>query len=294
MKKKEGTKVEVRLKFPFYLQLKKQYKVPYGNICTEQLNQLKSSDIEISFLHNQCESEFTHMNTTIIIRSESPYPLNEVDVNFFTCSNCLEIINRVIMAYHASTGSWSNAGFINLIGLTEIQLNAEISLNGNDFRDRKPFQSFCNFPLQQEQEREFEDYLCGAMMPFSRLSITNAILLLEQGQYSLSVLQAIIAIEVHLSNEIIKKLKQNGKSQMEINKYSELTLGGKLSFSPSDDKSAEKYWSNINGFTTLHSKIKNDLNPLRIKIVHYGYIPNKDEAVSAINVARKFIKSIPQ
>jgi hypothetical protein len=292
MTKTESSTIKVQLKLPFYLQLEKQYTIPYLKMCSEKLSKFKLCDIAISFINKQCEYNMPHQNTTIIIRLESSHSLTGDDVNFFVCRNCLEIINRVIMAYHAATGSWVNAGFINPIGLTEIQLNAEIFVNRNDFRDRKPFHSFNSFPLEPEKEREFEDYLGGVKIPLPRLLITNAILLLEQGQYSLSALQSIIAIEVHLSNEISEKLKLKGKSQKEIDEYLKATLGEKLLSSRPDDERAETYWSKINGFPNIYTKIKSDYK-IRNDIAHKGYIASKNEARNVVTLARDFIKLIP-
>ena len=56
-----------------------------------------------------------------------------------------------------------------------------------------------------------------------RLFLTNAILSLEQGQYSLAVLQVATAVELHTTQYVSGELKVAGWSPKEVTDYEEKT-----------------------------------------------------------------------
>ena len=77
-------------------------------------------------------------------------------MNTFAIRNCLEILNRVIASYQATTGEVIDAGFIFPMGTSDMQLFAEIRVNGEDIRDRWPSLRFDTSPLSLGEVDEFK------------------------------------------------------------------------------------------------------------------------------------------
>jgi len=125
-----------------------------------------------------------------------------------------------------------------------------------------------------------------------RLFLTNAILSLEQGQYSLAVLQVATAVELHTTQYVSDKLKVAGWSPKKITDYAEKTLGQKLRFAKPDLRSLETHFGNGTNFSSLHSRLKNWFGPLRNKVIHRGYLASHEEAKEAVETAREFLKIV--
>jgi len=114
---------------------------------------------------------------------------------------------------------------------------------------------------------------------------------LEQGQYSLAVLQASIAVELRLTQFIVQKLKLAGWLNEAIKPYKEMTLGRKLNISRPDPWSLETYFSGKD-FNNLYKRIRKSLNKLRNDVAHDGYLPSHQEAIDVVKMARGFLKML--
>ncbi len=214
-------------------------------------------------------------------------------MNTFAIRNCLETLNRVIASYQATTGEVIDAGFIFPMGTSDMQLFAEIRVNGEDIRDRWPSLRFDTSPLSLGEVDEFKRYLTGQDdLPLFKLFLTNAVLSLERGQYPLAVVQAATAIELRITQVVSSRLNVAGWSSAAIKRYEGKTLGDKLSIPKTDPRSLETYYSQVAGFPNLYKEAAKDLTPLRNKVIHRGYLPSHEEAIRAVNVAREFLKIV--
>jgi len=133
--------VEVTIDLPFFLRLEDSFIMRYEDICQEsQLPELVEKDVVITFSRKPAgtidKSGWPKERSSIAIKVETPSQLSDGSVGSFAIQNCLEILNKVILSYHSTTGEVSNTGFISPIGTSYIQLFAEIIVDGKDLRNR--------------------------------------------------------------------------------------------------------------------------------------------------------------
>jgi len=211
----------------------------------------------------------------------------------FAIRDCLSIVNRVATCYQATTAEVSNAGYITPLGSSDIQLFADILVDGKNFRDRFPFHDMNTVPLSAKQEGKFSSYLQGSDLPLPRLFLTSARLMVNRGQYSLSIVQAAAAVELRLTEYVTEKLEEVKASATRVQQYQRKTLGQKLSFSSPDDRSLETYCAGIEGFRELFTRLKDPLNGLRNDVVHRGYMASVDEARDIAEIAGRFLGTLP-
>jgi hypothetical protein len=290
--------VEVSIDLPFFLRLKDSFIVRYDRVCQEsQLKELLGKDVQITFSRKPAgtidKGEWPKERSTVAIKVETPARLSDNSVGTFAIQNCLEIVNRIITSYQATTGEVSNAGFIFPLGTSDMQLFADIRVNGQDIRDRWPSHSINTFPLPKDKIVDFERYLADqAGLPLSMLFLTNAILSLERGQHPVAVLQGAFAVELRITQVIRDKLQAAGWSDKAIEPYERLTLGVKLQIPQTDPRSLETYFNGASGFADVYKKVSDDLTPLRNNVVHRGYLASHLEANRAVEIAREFLKIV--
>ena len=291
--------IKVTIDLPFFLRLKDQLTVGYDRVCQEsQLPELVGQDVQITFSRKPaCAIDKSDWplkeRTTVAIKMEPTTKLPDQSVGHFAIQNCLEILNRLITSYQATTGQVSNAGFISPLGTSDMQLFAEIRVNGQDIRDRWPSHDIDTRPLSTAERQEFERYFTGQeQLPLDRLFLSNATLSLEQGQYSLTVLQAAIAVDLRVTQLVSQKLRTAGWSNQAIEPYERMTLGQKLRIPQTDPRSIETYFSSINSFATIYKQVRDDLNRLRNRVAHRGYLASHEEAIQAVKMAREFLKIV--
>jgi len=231
--------------------------------------------------------------STVTISAKSTSELCMESVHTFAIRNCLEILNRVIRSYQATTNEIDSAGFIIPLGTSYMQLFAEIRVNGQDVRDRWPSYSLNTFLLRSDKVKEFKRYLNDSdQLPLSGLFLTNARLSLNQGRYPLAILQAGMAVELRLTQFVVQKLRLAGWSNQAIRPYEEMTLGRKLNIPQTDPRSLETYFYGVSGFAGLYKQIRKPLNKLRNAVVHDGYLPSHQESIDVVEIARKFLRMV--
>jgi hypothetical protein len=290
--------IKVIVDLPFFIQLEKPLTVSYENVCKESLlPELKGKKVKIAFSQRFAsdidKSEWSKVRSNITIKVSTPVSLSEMSIFTFTVHNCREIINNIISSYQATTLQTDNVGFIIQLGTSYMQLFAEILVNGKNIRDRYPSYSANTSPLTEAQLREFKRYLRDKdNLPLSRLFLTNASLLLEQGQYSLAVLQSAMAVELRLTQVIRKKLIKRRWPNEAIVPYEQLTLGNKLGIHKADPRSLEFHFSKISGFSEMFKKLDSKINQPRNRVLHKGYMASLNEAVQAVVLAKEFFKIV--
>ena len=105
----------------------------------------------------------------------------------------------------------------------------------------------------------------------------------------MAVLQAATAVELRTTQAVSQKLRSVAWSDEDIRKYVRGTLGDKFGYPATDPRSLEMYFHGAKGFTSRYNEVKSDLNPLRIRVVHYGYLPSIPEALNAYRTASGFL-----
>ena len=177
--------VEIVIDLPFFLRLEDPLTVGYDQVCQESpLPQLAGQDVQIAFSRRPAgaidRSEWpSKERSAVAIRLETATPISKNSVTTFAILNCLEILNRIILSYHYTTGEVSNAGFITSLGTSYMQMFAEIKVDGEDFRDRWPSERINTIPLQPDQIKEFTAFFTGREEWPARLFLTNATLSLS-------------------------------------------------------------------------------------------------------------------
>lgn len=289
--------IKVTIGLPFFLRLDKPLTVPYEKVCKElPLPELKNQKIKIAFSRRAADdidkSEWTKVRSIITIKVSIPVPLSDKSISTFAINNCREIINNIISSYQATTLQVDNAGFTIPLGTSYMQLFAEILVNGKDIRDRYPSYSANTFPLTSTQLREFKRYLKDKdKLPLSRLFLTNASLSLEQGQYSLAVLQSAMAVELRLTRYISKKLISRRWPNEAIEDYEAQNITRKLDYRKKDLRSL-KYYFNSTAFYEMFKKMRKELIEPRNKVLHWGYLASHSEAIKTVELAREFLKIV--
>lgn len=290
--------VEISIDLPFFLRLEDSFIVPYKKVCKDpQLPELKGQKVQITVSRRPAgaidKSEWPKEQSTVVIRLDTHTRLSNDSINTFAIRNCLEIINKVISSYQATTLNVANAGFITPIGTSFMQLSADIRVNGQDIRDRWPSHSLNTFPLPSDKVEEFRRYLNDQdQLPLSKLFFTNAMLSLEIGQYSLAVVQSAIAVELRLTQVVRTRLIDRGWPNEAIEPYEKLTLGQKLRIPKIDPRSLKFHFSQITGFSELFKKIDNKLTRLRNDVAHRGHVASPQEAMQAVGTANEFLKIV--
>ena len=277
----------------FYLRLDSALLVPYESVCREScIREFAGKQIQISFSSGPAgtidNADWTEKPMAVVsIRIDADSEPSEETVNLFAIRNCEEILNWLITCYQAATGEVSNAGFVGSIGTSDIQLFADIRLNGRDIRARWPSHSFNTLPLQDTEIKAFESYLCRQEdLPLARLLYINAMTSLEQGRYWQTVLQAAAAVEVRITDAVCKRLKSAAWSDAAIKPFQDSTLGTKLAIPPTDPRSIETY------FPGASKRPKDKLVPLRNRVAHRGYLPSEDEGREAVAIAVEFLNLV--
>lgn len=290
--------IEVTIDLPFYLRLEDSLTVRYEEVCREaRLPELVGQDIKITFSRRRAgtidRSDWpVKERTTVAIKVQTPTQLSDDSRSTFAIRNCLEILNNIILSYYSTIGEVSNAGFITPLGTSYMQLFAEIRVDGKDIRDRYPSESINTFPLQQDQITKFTAFLTGKEEWPVRLFLTNAILSLEQGQYSLAVLQAATAVELRTTQYVTSKLKAAGWSSTKIRGYEDKPLGPKLRYAQPDLRSLETHFGSNTNFSSLHHQLKCWFTPLRNNVIHRGHLASHQEAKRAVEMAREFLNMV--
>lgn len=293
--------IEVTIDLPFYLRVENALTVSYENVCQEaQVPELVGHTLEVTFtqraagqINRMSWPKVQYVRTTVGIKVATPSSISEDSVGTFAIRNCLEILNRVITSYQATTREVGNAGFIEPVSTSDMQLFAEIRVNGNDIRDRWPGHNINTVPLSAGEAEKFEHYLIGKNnLPLSRLFLTNATLSLERGQYALAVLQAATAVELRVTQVVSGKLQAAGWSSPAVKRYEDKTLGGKLQIPKTDPRSLETYYGHVGEFPRLYSRARQKLTPLRNKVIHRGYLPSHEEALEEVKMASEFLKVV--
>ena len=290
--------VNVTMELPFYLRLEAPISVSYDRVCSDpKIPELSGRTILVEFTRRPVlpidRSDWQYVRTTVSITLKTPGKLSTASINTFAIQNCLEIINRVITSYQATTGSVHNAGIISPIGMSDVQLFADIRVDGKNFRDRWPGHSTYTFPLQEDELEKFNNYLSDRnSIPLSRLFLTNASLSLQRGQYPLAILQGATAVELRVTQVIIDKLKASGWSIKAIEPYEKMTLGIKVQLPRTDPRSLETYFNKTAGFSDIYKRVRVDLIPLRNKVIHFGYLASHQEALQAVMITRDFLSIV--
>lgn len=293
--------LRVIVDLPFYLRLAKPIKVSYDDVCQEApLTELSGESVDISFAEIPSgridKSGMESAHSQVILEMSLPALLADKAIGTFAINNCREVLNRLILSYQAASGEVSNAGFIHPLGTSDMQFFADIRVDGEDVRDRWPFHSFTNMPLSPDQRDRFDLFLTGKeRLPLPTLFLTNATLLLETGQYSLSVVQAASAVELRLTEYIVGKLAAAAWSATKLHSYTDKTLGAKLGLGrmPLDEKeSLPTYLEPQPWFPQLFSQLKDPLNRVRNHIMHDGHLATQNEALQAVQIAVRFLRRV--
>lgn len=289
--------IKVTVDLPFFLRLTKPLTVSYESVCKESpLPELKGKKVRITFLRRPTDDiddpEIRKVQSTIVIKVNTQEELSDEFVGTFAINNCREIINNIISSYQATTLQVVNAGFTIPLGTSHMQLFAEIIVDGRDFRDRYPYCSINTSPLTPDQLKEFKRYLINTdQLPLSRLFLTLGILLLEQGQYSLAVLQSAMAVELRLTQYISKKLIAKRWPNEAIEDYEAQNITRKLDYRKKDLRSLKYYFSST-AFYEMYKKLKKELIEPRNRVVHRGYLASHSEAIKTVELAREFFKIV--
>ncbi len=77
-----------------------------------------------------------------------------------------------------------------------------------------------------------------------------------------------------------------------IQPYEKLPLGNKLQLPRTDPRSLETYFNEIVGFSDIYKRVRDDLIPLRNKVMHRGYLPSHQEALRVVMIARDFLSIV--
>lgn len=290
-------KIEVSIELPFFLRLEETVSLTYDTLCGAGLADLKSAAVVVSFSavnRRTDRSARLWPRTTVTIEVDSRETLSEEAVSQFAILDCPKILNRIISCYQAATREVANSGCISPIGTSDMQLLADILVDGKDVRDRWPSHSVNTFPLPEEAVRQFEKYLRGNQLPLPTLFQTSAALLMERGQYSLSIVQAATAVELGLTQYIVQRLQEAGTPLREITQYEKKTLGQKLNIPKRDARSLETHFAGISEFPGLYARLKEPLNRLRVEVVHRGYLASLEEARDVVRIAREFLQLVAE
>lgn len=291
--------VKVIIDLPFFLRLERPMTVRYEEVCREsQVSELMGQDVQVTVSRRPADGidkskEVTHQRSTVAIRVETTAQLPEASVGTFAIRNCLDILNELIISYQAVTGETGNAGFIFSLGTSDMQLYADIRVDGADIRDRWPFHNMNTIPLSEDEFKELERYFTNREeVPLPKLLLTSARSLMERGQYPLAVLQAAAAVELRTTMVISERLKSAGWSEKTIDKYERMTLGPKLQIACPDPRSIETYLNGVSGFDATYRGVKDIVMPIRNRIAHRGYLASHEEASKSVALAGRFIELI--
>ena len=295
--------IEVTMDLPFHLRARDTLKVSYDDVCREMPQaELAGCDLEITFSGRAVDAHGDldlpgDRRTTVSFRIVAPPDLTDGVVDQFAILDCREILNRIIAAYQATTGEVDNAGFISPLGTSDMQLFAEILVDGQDFRDRRPpaFGHINTLPLGNDQAGEFQRYVVGEeSLPLAKLFITGAMLSQERGQYPLAVVQAATAVELRTTQVVSARLREAGWSAPAIRLYERrVPLSEKLELPRTDPRSLRTYFDGANGFADV---LRDARGPLLLErrngVVHRGHLPSRQEALQAVQTAQTFLRVV--
>lgn len=274
------------IEVPFYIRLEGSWSLPYARLCPKpRLASLESTDVTVGFdaadrrIDN---SGNVARRSVIVIEATSGKMLTDEDARKFLISDSLRILNRLIASYQAVTGAVSNAGYIEPLGLSDIQLFANLSVDGQDIRDRWPGHSTNTFPLDGPEVEQIQQRMLGARMVPELLFSANARVLINRGQYSLAVVQAAVAAELRITRFIVRRLRGQGQSKEYIDKYRGETLGTKVWHRAPDPRSLEVYCTTQPKFKALLRRLRKSFTRLRGRVVHEGHLASQEEAMRCV------------
>jgi len=273
----------VKIPLPYRLRLKDFPIVQYSNIAIDDKpNELSNAKISIKFL----ESE--NYNTILLIELALEYKCDSRFIGKFVYTECNKIVNLLIKSYQSVTGSWSNAGLISPIGTSYLQVNSQITADGKKINARA-FQLINTFPLKPSEQIKVLEHLVGREpLNLPKIYFTIARELHERGNYSLSYVQTVRAIETTITEFIVNKMQISNFSINEINAYKKLPLGNKLNnWKIPDPRKLDTHLGSKPNWKTIHSylnKIKNKRN----NIIHHSEDASRDESLLAINIGNEF------
>lgn len=293
----DQARVEVQLKLPFQLRAMGHFEVRYEDVCPQPREpEFEGQAVSIELAPDDWffpdHSGVPVRRTRVIVSITAAPPVSSAQVGAFAIRDCLRIVNRIIAAYQCVTGEVSNGGFIQPLGTSDLQLTAEISVDGEDTRDRWPFTSSSNIPLTVDEEQEFRGYLAGEPLPLRRLLYANGRLLLERGQYSSAVIQLATAVEVAMTQYVVAQLHGRGWARRKIAEYEGMTLGQKARLAAPRDDSIETYFSALSGFVPLLNLLRTRLVDLRNEVAHRGHLASREEALDGHVIARDFLRAV--
>lgn len=202
----------------------------------------------------------------------------------------LAVVNHVIDAYRSATRETRNGGFVTRLGLSDLQLFAELELDGVHLRDRWPEPSFNTFPLAPNRKGDFLACVADAsMITPESIFLCEAMIALARGQYCQSFILGTVVIEVRLTEAIAANLTKLDAQGFRGRK---LTLGNKLRLKPNDKAYAPKHFRHLGGFQGFWDDLK-CINKTRNAILHHGHLTvTSEEAAAAIKAARYAIDEL--
>jgi hypothetical protein len=233
------------IEVPFYIRLEDPWSLPYSHLCPKpRLASLESEAVTVSFdaiSRRVDNSGHVATRSVIVIEVTSRKVLSDQEVSTFFIRDSLRILNPLIASYQAVTGEVSNAGYIESLGMSDIQLFANLSVDGQDIRDRWPFHTASTFPLERPEIEQIQRRMLGTRMVPESLFSANAHLLMNRGQYSLAIVQAAVAVELRITRFIVRRLRRLRWPKGDVEKYRGETLGAKVWYKAPDSRSLEAY-----------------------------------------------------
>lgn len=289
--------LRLEIEVPFYMRLEDSWTLPYSRLCPKpRLAIIENEVITVGFdaVSRQIDnSGLIATRTVIVIDVTSKVVLTDQEVNTFFIRDSLRILNRLIASYQAVTGEVRNAGYIELLGMSDVQLFANLSVDGQNIRDRWPFHNANTFPLERPEIEQIQQKMLGARMVPESLFSANAQLLTNRGQYSLAVVQAAVAVELRITRFIVRRLRHQGRSKTYVEAYRRETLGRKVRHVAPDPRSLEVYCSARPRLKELLRRLRTSFTPLRNRVAHEGHLASQEEALRCLRQMSKVFQTLP-
>lgn len=278
--------LRLEIAVPFYIRLENPWSLPYSRLCPQpRLASLESEAVTVSFdaVDRRIDNSGNVATRSVIVIEVTPTEmLTDEEVSTFFIRDSLRILNRLIASYQAVTGEVSNAGYIESLGRSDIQLFANLSVDGRDIRDRWPFHTANTFPLERPEIEQIQQRMLGARMVPESLFSASAHLLINRGQYSLAVVQASVAAELRITRFIVQRLRRQGRPKEYVDTYRRQTLGNKVRYTAPDPRSLEAYCRTRPRFKALLRRLRESFTPLRNRVVHEGHLASQEEALRCL------------
>lgn len=277
----------VTIPLPYRLRLKDLPRLSYSDIdIDDKLSELSDAKIIIKFLESESQ------NTILQIKLELEKEIDSRLVGKFVSTECRKIVNLIIKSYQSVTGSWSNAGLISPIGTSYLQINSRIEVNG-EIINAQAFQFVNTFLLNSsEQIQVFEHIVGKKALNLPKVYFTIARELQERGNYSLSYVQTVRAIEAAITEFIVKKMQISKSSVKEITDYKNCSLGKKLkNFKISDPQRLDTHLGSYQNWGVIYTNLDR-MRDKRNKIIHHSDDASKDESLQAITNGKEFFSML--